>query len=73
MKKYYFSMALSYERYLPFYQGVVKKIQVKDSANRTIELPAEHFRSFVTRDGIHGDFELCTDNVGKFISLQRIN
>ncbi len=73
MKKYYFSMALSYERYLPFYQGLVQTIQVKDSLNRRIDLPAEHFRSFVTRDGIHGKFELSTDDNGKFISLIRKN
>ncbi|MGB0833144.1 MAG: DUF2835 family protein [Psychrobium sp.] len=72
MNKYYFSINLSYERFLPFYQGVVDTVQVVDDANRRIDLPAKHFRQYLTRDGIVGRFELITQSDGKFIALNRI-
>ena len=73
MATYYFNATLSYEQYLPFYQGSIKTIQVRDTHGRTIDLPAEHFRQFLTRDGISGFFELMVDQQGKFIWLKRIN
>jgi len=65
-------MALSYERFLPVYQGQVKTLQVTDDFKRRIDIPAEHFRQFLTRDGLSGRFELTVQNDGKFISLNRI-
>ncbi|MGB1296837.1 MAG: DUF2835 domain-containing protein [Psychrobium sp.] len=72
MNKYYFSINLSYERFLPFYQGAVDTVQVVDDATRRIDLPAKHFRQYLTRDGIVGRFELITQSDGKFIALNRI-
>jgi len=73
MAVYRFNMHLSYEQFLPFYQGKIHKILVRDTHGRKIELPAEHFRGFLTRDGITGFFELQVTSQGKFIALQRIN
>jgi len=73
MNKYYFSVNLSYERFLPFYQGAIKTLQVTDDNRRRIDIPAVHFRNHLTRDGIVGRFELITEKTGKFISLSRIN
>jgi len=64
---------LSYERFLPFYQGQIKILQVTDDNQRRIDIPAAHFRSHLTRDGIVGRFELVTQKTGKFISLSRIS
>ena len=72
MNKYYFNMALSYERFLPVYQGQVKTLQVTDDFKWRIDIPAKHFRQFLTRDGLSGRFELTVQNDGKFISLNRI-
>lgn len=72
MHRYYFSAYMSYEEFLPFYQGLVTKIQVTDDKGKKIQLPAEHFRQFLTRDGIVGYFELKVSNQGKFISITRI-
>lgn len=72
MTKYYFNMALSYEKFLPVYQGQVKTLQVTDDLKRRIDIPAEHFRQFLTRDGLSGRFELTVQNDGKFVSLNRI-
>ena len=73
MNKYYFSVNLSYERFLPFYQGSIQTLQVTDDHKRRINIPAEHFRHHLTRDGIVGRFELITQKTGKFIALNRIN
>jgi len=70
---YYFNAYLTYEQFLPFYQGKIKKIQVIDVKGRKIQLPAEHFRPFLTPDGISGEFALKVTPEGKFISLVRIN
>jgi len=72
MIKYYFNVSLSYDRFLPFYQGHIKIIQVTDDFKRRIDLPAEHFRQFLTRDGIVGRFELTVEQSGKFVSLDKI-
>jgi len=72
MIKYYFNVSLSYDRFLPFYQGNIKVIQVTDDFKRRIDLPAEHFRQFLTRDGIVGRFELTVEQSGKFVSLDKI-
>ncbi len=72
MNKYYFSLNVSYERFLPFYQGQVDTVQVVDEVGRRIDIPAKHFRQFLTRDGILGKFELITQVDGKFITLNRI-
>lgn len=72
MNKFYFNMSLSYERFLPFYQGHVKTLQVTDDFKRRIDIPAEHFRKFLTRDGLAGRFELTVQKNGKFVSLERI-
>lgn len=73
MQTYYFSAYLSYDEFLPFYQGRIDKMQVTDSRGRKIQLPAEHFRRFLTPDGISGHFKLEVSSQGKFISLIRIN
>jgi len=70
---YYFSAYLTYEQFLPFYQGKIKKMQVVDNKGRKIQFPAEHFRSFLTPDGISGSFALKVSSQGKFISLVRNN
>jgi len=73
MAVYRFRMQISYEQFLPFYQGRFQKILVTDTHGKKIELPAEHFRGFLTRDGISGFFELKVSPQGKFIALVRIN
>jgi len=70
---YYFSAYLTYEQFLPIYQGKIDKLQVRDKQGRKIVLPAEHFRPFLTPSGISGDFVLIVSDHGKFISLERIN
>lgn len=73
MNSYRFSVAMSYDQFLPFYQGIVDQVLVTDIHGRKIQLHGKHFKPFLTPNGISGFFELKVASTGKFISLQRIN
>ncbi|MGJ8693890.1 MAG: DUF2835 domain-containing protein [Thalassotalea sp.] len=70
-QEYYFSMALTYAEFLPYYQGKVEFIQVITTKGLSIRFPAMHLRNFITRAGIYGQFLLITEN-NKFKSLLKI-
>jgi len=72
MNQYLFSVRLSYDQLLPIYNGGADKIVVRDVTGRTIELPADRFKPFLTREGINGHFRLLTESSGKFYSLTRL-
>ena len=72
MKQYTFNLRVSYERFLPIYQGDIDKIIVKDLTGLTIELAAKHLKPYLTPDGVNGQFKLLVDSRGKFQSLIRI-
>jgi Protein of unknown function (DUF2835) len=72
MQKMSFSMHLSSEKYLQFYQGVAKDVIVKTDDGRTLKFPASRLQSFVTQDGITGKFEILFDDDNKIVSLNRI-
>ena len=72
MNQYIFNVSLTYNQFLPIYEGAVDKIIVTDTTGRTIELPASHFKPYLTPDGISGKFKLITEKSGKFNSLTRI-
>ena len=67
-----FSMHLSTEKYLQFYQGAAKNVIVKTDDGRTLKFPADRLQQFVTHDGISGRFEIKFDNNHKIVSLIRI-
>jgi len=73
MNQYVFNVRLNYEQLLPIYNGGADKIVVRDVTGRTIELPAERFKPFLTRQGINGQFRLLTETSGKFYSLTRLS
>ncbi|WP_264371778.1 DUF2835 domain-containing protein [Shewanella donghaensis] len=56
---------------MPFYQGVVKNVEVRDSNGKLLHINGKYFRPFVTTSGIQGRFILRVDNTGKFISLNK--
>ncbi|PCI53818.1 MAG: hypothetical protein COB45_09605 [Gammaproteobacteria bacterium] len=70
--KYYFSLHLSKNEFLPYYRGQVYSIVVKSNLGTTIQFPAMHLRSHLSSDGVSGDFCLETQN-NKFLSLIKLN
>lgn len=71
MTEFKFTLHLSAEEYLQYYEGVAKSIQVRSCSGKTIQFPAEKMREFVLRDGVHGTFIMQLDNKNKFLSLQK--
>jgi len=72
MRAISFSLAISADDYLRFYQGKARNVSVRTDDGCRTEFPAEHLRPFVTHDGIHGRFELVFDEMNKFVELRRV-
>ncbi|THB74230.1 MAG: DUF2835 family protein [Gammaproteobacteria bacterium] len=67
-----FSLNLTADEYLPYYQGVVKNIQVISHDGRTLRFPANVLRPFVTHGGVQGTFVLEYDQYNKFKGIRRV-
>jgi len=68
---YYFSLNITSQEYLPYYQGRVQTVVVVTEQGVKIEFPAMHLRNHLTSTGISGRFCLQTRN-NKFLSLDKI-
>lgn len=73
MQTYYFSLFLTYDQFLSFYQGQAQQVIVRDEQGKTIAMPASHFRPYVDTLGVRGRFRLQLEKNGKFVSLEKIN
>jgi hypothetical protein len=72
MQRFEFHLAISPEHYLPYYQGVIRKVLVRGRDGVTVQFPAALLKPFVTPSGIHGDFVLTCDDQNKGANLQRL-
>ena len=71
MIQYEFTLHLSADEYLQYYEGVARAIQVRSRCGKTIQFPADKMRKFVFKEGVHGTFIMQLDEQNKFLSLQR--
>ena len=69
MTEFEFTLHLSAEEYLQYYEGLAKSIQVKTLCGKTIQFPADKMREFVLKEGVHGTFIMTLDNENKVLSL----
>jgi hypothetical protein len=67
-----FRLDISAEDYLAYYQGAVRDVLVRAEDGRRVKFPAGALQPHITRDGIHGRFELRFDANHKLIGLQRL-
>jgi hypothetical protein len=65
-----FTLAISPEEFLAYYEGIARTVRVRAHDGRTVDLPAARLRPFVTRTGIHGEFLLRLDDRNKVIELR---
>lgn len=70
--EYYFSINISANEFLPYYQGVIKSVVVTTYQGIKVQFPAMHLRKHLTASGIQGDFCLKTER-NKFLSLTKLN
>ncbi len=72
-KKYIFSIHLTAEQVLWYYQGHIKSVVVQADSGQRVQLELKHFKPFIHHDGVKARFELVTSLSGNFISLKKIN
>ncbi|MGC6507520.1 MAG: DUF2835 family protein [Myxococcota bacterium] len=73
MIKHHFWLKLSKSQWLRYYKGASNTVMVHSLKGVKIAIPAHHFRSHTTFNGIEGFFELILDNDNKLVSLKRIS
>ena len=63
-KRFEFTLSLSAEQYLAYYQGAASKVVVRCTDGQSIQFPARLLTRFVTNQGIQGQFVLtCSDDM----------
>jgi hypothetical protein len=72
MPRVRFTLAISADDYLRYYQGAARNVAVTADDGSRIKFPAEHLRPYVMHDGIRGRFELHFDETHKFIGLRKL-
>jgi hypothetical protein len=71
MKKYYFSIKITADEFLPYYQGKIQNVVVTSTEGVKVQFPAMHLRKYLTATGIQGHFCLQTAQ-NKFLSLSKL-
>lgn len=71
MTEFEFSLHLSAEEYLQYYEGLAKFIQVRSRCGKVLQFPADKMREFVLKEGVHGTFIMQLDNNNKVLSLRK--
>ncbi len=71
MEEIRFSVALPADVWLAVYRGAARAVVVRAEDGRTVQIPAHHFRPFVTRAGLYGRFRLRRAG-SRLLSLERI-
>jgi len=72
MKKMRFSLDISADKYLAYYQGAAKSVKVMTEEGLSLKFPASELQKFVTHDGIKGRFEIVFNAQHKLVSMNRI-
>ena len=71
-KEIRFSLNLSKEQALRYYQGSARFVVVTAENGQRIQFPAEHIRPFIGAAGIQGWFSIRFDDDNKLIAIRRI-
>lgn len=72
MNKAVFSISLSSQQVMQYYQGKKNRVQVRTRDGQTMSLPYDILLNFVTREGIYGTFEISYGADGKLGDLRKI-
>lgn len=67
-----FYLNISSEEFLAYYQGHANSVLVRSEDGRSVQLPAQNLRQFLTSDGIRGLFEMELDDANKLLELRLI-
>jgi hypothetical protein len=67
-----FTLNLSPEQYLSYYQGHARRVSLIADDGRRVEFPANALRPFVSQQGVQGDFELLIDDNNRLLNIKRL-
>ena len=70
--KYYFNINMTYDDFLPYYQGIINVVVVRSTEGQRIRFPAMHIKQYLMSTGIKGHFCMYTEN-NKFVSLEKMS
>lgn len=71
MKTYCFHLHLNQAELMKYYRGTARQVRITDRNGFTLQIPAEILRPFVTREGVHGYFEIQVDDNGKLLDIKK--
>ncbi len=71
-RKIHFVLHISAHKYLEYYSGTVRDVVTVASDGRTVRFSAKLLRSFVSQDGIHGEFVIEFDADNKFVAINKL-
>lgn len=65
-------LSVSPELCQSYYQGLVKQVVARTIDGRSVRFPANILQKVITRDGIHGRFEIRFSDEGKFLAIEQL-
>lgn len=71
-RAYRFSIHLSQQQFLRYYQGAAASIQVTSECGKRLRFPAARLRPFLTQNGIQGRFQLNVNSENRFLDLVKL-
>ncbi len=71
MQRMFFNLHISAEQYQRYYQGNARAVIVQSEDGRRLQFPASSLQKFVSREGVHGRFEIVFDGNHKLIEINR--
>jgi hypothetical protein len=72
MTSYRFSISVSTEDWLSFYEGAIQNIIVRTFHGLRLSIPAQNFLPFVTFSGVQGTFEITFNEQKRITKLIKI-
>ena len=68
-----FTLNISADQFLNVYRGSARKISALAADGRRIEFPASNIQSYLSRNGIQGQFEMELTPANKFIAIRKMS
>jgi hypothetical protein len=72
MREYHFRLAIPAEEYLAYYSGAAKQVVTTLANGQRLQFPADNLRSFVTHEGVYGEFVMRVDAQNKLQGIERV-
>ena len=72
MKLFYFRVSITYKAFEKIYHVPSSVVKVNCENGQSLQLPAQHFKPFLSQLGVRGRFELTLGESHQFIKMQQV-